>query len=129
MSYSIGYDKRLERWVGYGVPAICDHPGCNKEIHRGLSYVCGNDLYGGSDGCGLHFCESHLETYYEINKETQDEEALFEGNQVCKACGTFKDSFTPKPDTEEWANHMLTDSTWQEWRDENPEKVDQMKAA
>jgi len=56
MSWAIGYDTRWQRDVGYGVPAWCDHPGCEAEIDRGLSYVCGNEPYGGD-----HECEAILE--------------------------------------------------------------------
>lgn len=63
MGYSIGYDENWKRDIGYGVPAICDHPGCGKAIDRGLSYVCGG-MGGGQYGCGLFFCEEHL--YYGI---------------------------------------------------------------
>ena len=36
MSWSIGYDDNWDRDIGYGVPAYCDHPGCNEEIDRGF---------------------------------------------------------------------------------------------
>jgi hypothetical protein len=35
-----GFDKQ-GRPIGYVHEAYCDHPGCNKKIDRGLSYVCG----------------------------------------------------------------------------------------
>ena len=28
MGWSIGYDEKWQRDIGYGVPAICDYPGC-----------------------------------------------------------------------------------------------------
>jgi hypothetical protein len=43
MGWSIGYDENWKRDIGYGVPAVCDHPKCNKIINRGLSYVCGGE--------------------------------------------------------------------------------------
>ena len=43
MDWSYGYDKRLKRDIGYGVPAICDDPECEREIDRGQSCVCGGD--------------------------------------------------------------------------------------
>jgi hypothetical protein len=46
MSWAIGYDGRWKRDIGYGVPAYCDHPGCNEEIDRGLAHVCGGEPYG-----------------------------------------------------------------------------------
>ena len=35
MGWSLGYDGRWKRDIGYGVPAVCDFPGCNEEIDRG----------------------------------------------------------------------------------------------
>jgi len=52
MGWSIGFDSRWNRDIGYGVPAYCDHPKCNEEIDRGLAYVCcGEQPYGGEHGC------------------------------------------------------------------------------
>lgn len=31
--------------------------------------------------------------------------------------------FDPKPDTEEWIHHKMTDESWAEWRKENVEKL------
>lgn len=61
MGWSLGYDDRWKRDIGYGVPAYCDQPGCTEEIHRGLAYVCGSHPFGGDRGCGLYFCGSHME--------------------------------------------------------------------
>jgi hypothetical protein len=47
MGWSIGYDSKWKRDIGYGVPAPCDLPGCDKEIDRGLAFVCGTEPYGG----------------------------------------------------------------------------------
>jgi len=101
MGWSIGFDSHWHRDIGYGVPAICDHPDCNREIHRGLSYVCGGEPYGGEDGCGLFFCGEHL---YALPP-------------VCFRCAEGKDPFDPKPDTEEWINHKMNDPSWAEWRE------------
>lgn len=113
MSWSIGFDSNWERDIGYGVPATCDHPDCDKEIDRGLSYVCGGEPYGGEHGCGLYFCSGHL-AYDEI-----DDRYI----QKCDCCLEEKEPFTPKPDTQEWIKWKLTDESWQQWRDENPEEV------
>lgn len=114
MGWSIGYDDKWERDIGYGVPAICDHPDCNKEIDRGLSYVCGGEPYGGEHGCGLYFCQEHL-AYREI------EDSFI---QVCDRClNDVFPPFTPKQDIKEWIKHKLTHESWKEWRDENPDKV------
>lgn len=105
MSWAIGYDEHWNRDVGYGVPATCDHPGCGQEIDRGLSYVCGGEPHGGEEACGLFFCESHG------------------GGYQCARCADGAEPFAPTPDTRAWMQHKLTDSSWQQWRDENPEEV------
>lgn len=48
------------RAIGYGVEAICDFPGCDEEIDRGLGYCCGSmHDSANDDGCGKYFCEKH----------------------------------------------------------------------
>lgn len=111
MGWSIGYDENWKRDIGYGVPAVCDHPECNKKIDRGLGHVCGGAPYGGEDGCGLFFCGDHLYIY----------------RNQCERCSDGKDPFVPKPDVQEWIDWKLTDSSWQEWRDKNPEWVQRHK--
>lgn len=59
MSWAVGYNEHWQRDIGYGVPSICDHPGCDKEIDRGFDFVCGLPPYG-ENGCGLYFCNKHL---------------------------------------------------------------------
>ena len=109
MGWSIGYDFSWKRDIGYGVPAICDHPACSVEIDRGLSYVCGQEACGGDKGCGLYFCEDHL--FFSEHDEDP---------RMCEPCCNNDDAFDPKPDTNEWINWKLTDESWQKWRDENP---------
>ena len=47
------------RLIGYTHEAICDYPGCKKEIDRGLSYACG-DMHGEDEiSCERYFCEEH----------------------------------------------------------------------
>ena len=104
MGWSIGYDERWKRDVGYGVPSICDQPGCGMEIDRGLGYVCGGEPFGGESGCGLFFCDRH-------------------GAFHCHH-GTLK----PTPDTPLWTEHKLTHESWQKWRGENPEEVSALLA-
>lgn len=107
MSWAVGFDSHWQRDIGYGVPSICDHPRCNEEINRGLSYVCcGQEPYGGDKGCGLYFCGKHRN---------------FEGK--CSRCRNYKLPFTPKPDTAEWINHKATDPSWAEWRAEQAASV------
>ena len=46
------------RPIGYAWPAVCDYPGCDRRIDRGLGYVCGT-MHGGEDGCGRYYCDTH----------------------------------------------------------------------
>lgn len=121
MGWSIGYDSTWKRDIGYGVPACCDHPGCTAEIDRGLSYVCGGEPYGGDHGCGLYFCQSHLRSAGKRRDHAQ----------VCDRCmkGRGSTSFAPSPDHPDWIAWKLTDESWQQWRDENPEQVAALRAA
>lgn len=115
MSWSIGYDAKWKRDIGYGVPAFCDHPDCNAEIDRGLSHVCGGEPYGGEHGCGLYFCGEHLNHYNEVT--------------VCERCGmNHTEPFKPKPEHPDWIKHKLTDESWHQWRDENPEEMCRLSA-
>lgn len=122
MSWSIGHDDRWKRDIGHGVPSICDHPGCGKEIDRGLAYVCGSEPQGGERGCGLYFCEEHL-TYV-------DRERLRGAGQLCDRCyPRIRKPFVPTPDIQEWIDHKLTDESWADWRAENPDEVRQLESA
>lgn len=113
MGWSIGFDKNWNRDIGYGVPAICDHPKCNEEIDRGIAYVCGGELYGGDKGCGLFFCYKHL--FFGRSKESP---------QLCKRCFNYCKSFyKPKPDIKEWINFKMTDPSWETWRKINAPEI------
>lgn len=134
MGWEIGYDHRWRRDIGYGVPAICDHPDCNEKIDRGLGSVCGGDPYGGEDGCGLFFCGEHLlydfdeddgvsqETIRDGSGEVIEQKRSWRGPfcERCLAHSSMSDEgpqpFTPKPDIEEWVQHKATDPSWAEWR-------------
>lgn len=124
MSWSIGLSSRYQRDVGYGVPCTCEHPGCIEEIDRGLSYVCGGMHDGGEHGCGLYFCEKHLQ-YHPI--DVAEDEYV----QLCEACRVSTDEnsfwFDPKPDHPYWELFKLTNKSWCEWREENELKVKQMR--
>lgn len=113
MGWSLGYDKNWERDIGYSVPAYCDHPGCNEEIDRGLSYVCCNQQpYGGEDGCGLYFCEKHRGA-----------------DGKCARCSAGKPPYQPKDEHPEWVWHKLTDPSWDTWRRENHADLSAMLAS
>lgn len=105
MGWSIGWDEHWKRDIGYGVPAWCDHPDCNEVIDRGLSYVCGNEPYGGNAGCGLYFCGKHqLDGWQRCERCAQDDEEV--------------SPFEPKPDHSDWIKHKATHPSWAKWRAE-----------
>jgi hypothetical protein len=114
MGWQVGFDSRWNRDIGYGVPAECDHPGCEAPIDRGLAYVCGGQPYGGEHGCGLYFCSGHL--LVGLDREMR-------GVQQCERCADGEPPFDPTPDTAEWMEWKLTEESWGPWRDENPETV------
>jgi len=121
MSWAVGYDTNWSRWVGYGVPATCDHPGCGARIDRGLAYVCGDGPFGGSGyiegydedggcgGCGLYFCDEHL------GLNPADEQRV-----LCERCSLDEKPFEPTPDLTEWLRHMLYHGSWGRWREDHP---------
>lgn len=115
MGWSLGYDNRHHRDIGYGVPAECDLPSCKAEIDRGLAYVCGSDPYGGEYGCGLYFCETH----FNYRKPRGADRTI----QLCPRCYSYKAYYNPKPDHPTWKKHKLKDKSWAEWRKNNPEEV------
>lgn len=111
MSWAVGFDARWKRDIGYGVPAVCDHPECAKEISRGLSYVCcDGQPYGGERGCGLYFCYVHC---------TWD-------SHQCERCEAGAEPFEAKPDVPQWVEWKLTDDSWAEWRAENPSRLEEL---
>lgn len=114
MGWSIGYDEGWKRDIGYGVPAWCDHPECDKEIDRGLSFVCGGEPYGGQHGCGLYFCEDHR-----MHDNC--------GAPTCERCAATLEPFKPKPDHPVWMLHKLTDDSWAKWRELHPHAVISMR--
>lgn len=68
------------RPIGYAADATCDHDGCNKKIHRGLSYACG-DMHGETEhGCEKYFCEEHLSG---VVDEGGDDGRVF---HICAEC-------------------------------------------
>lgn len=110
MGWSLGYDENWKRDIGYGVPSMCDHPGCGTLIDRGISHVCGYQPYGGERGCGLFFCAKHLTPFAHL----------------CERCEEGKDPFTPTIDTEEWTRHKATHPSWAKWREEQTRERETM---
>ncbi|KEF04633.1 MULTISPECIES: hypothetical protein [Streptomyces] len=39
---------------------MCEEPGCEKQIDRGLAYLCGETPGDDEYGCGGYFCGEHL---------------------------------------------------------------------
>jgi len=100
MGWSLGYDTKWHRDIGYGVPAYCDAPKCNAEIDRGLSFVCGaEEPCGGENGCGLYFCSAHKYFHH-----FRDGTIGF----FCKRCITHKPPYEPKPEHPRWLRWKLT---------------------
>lgn len=123
MGWSIGYDARWKRWIGYGVPCFCDAPGCSEEIDRGLAFVCGGEPYGGEHGCGLFFCAAHRHSH------TFGRGRNAETVEVCARCDHHRLPYKPKPEHSDWVHHLLTDSSWAKWRSEYPREVCELTAA
>lgn len=113
MSWAVGTDIHgRHRFIGYGVPAHCDYPGCESRINRGLAHACGGDNFG--DWCGLHFCAVHLVPVLG---------GAHDGAQVCQRCAAGQPAFTPSREALEWVEFLLEDATWEAWRHQNPEWV------
>ena len=115
MGWSVGFDAKQNRFVGYGVPAVCEHPKCHDLIDRGLSHVCGGEPFGGETGCGLYFCERHLKYSTRLPQP------------VCDQCLTGAAPFPMKPERQQWLRHLLEDSSWAQWRAEHPREVERIK--
>lgn len=137
MGWSLGGPDEHGRFVGYGVPAFCDHPDCAEEIDRGLAYVCGNqEPFGGEHGCGLYFCENHRDGwgYCErcspyvphFNDDYPDDEDREHDEELPDVPRDWS-SFEPKPEHPRWIAHLLFDKSWAQWRKENPAKVKELK--
>ena len=116
MSWAVG--ENGDRFIGYGVPAYCDHPGCGAEIDRGLSHVCGDAPRGGEHGCGLYFCDNHR-GYDSAESDMPSR---------CQRCATNQEPFEPTPEHPDWLRHVLTDDSWAEWRAENPDAAARYRA-
>jgi hypothetical protein len=115
-----------DRYAGYGVPAYCEHPDCNKEIDRGVSFACGGEPRS-EYGCDLYFCGKHLQ-YKEFNVEDAEANGYDpDGAFVCERCEKSKEEFPYKPEHPEWVYHLLNHESWEEWRNNNPEKVAELK--
>lgn len=86
-------EDNLGRPIGYAHKGICDHPDCEAEIDRGLSYACGGMHGDDEHSCEGYFCYAHL-----VFAELSDGERV----QLCEACtgiaeanGDLADEETP----------------------------------
>ena len=120
MGYQV-YEVGGDRWGGYGVPAICEHPDCNEEIDRGMAHACGGEPFSEYGGCDRYFCGKHL-VWHCFNTGNKEREC----KEVCERCNKYKEPFPYKPETQKWIDHLLTDESWAEWRKENPRKVEEL---
>lgn len=129
MGYSVYFSDKNNRWQGYGVPAYCDHPDCNNVIDRGIGYVC-CDNQNHSASCGGFYCELHrYQMVYEDEiQDMSDEELNGLGIDSREERSQEDDGIiccTHKPieskEHPDWLNHVLTDDSWDEWRNKNPE--------
>lgn len=93
--------------LGNDVPAICTHPDCDTQVHRGIVHICGMDPAGAGVGCGLHFCGPHL----------------VGPDQTCERCAVGDPPFSPKEIVPEFPEWRMTGAGWEEWRKNNPELV------
>lgn len=120
-----------DRWGGYGVPAVCEHPGCDEEIDRGMSFACGGEPFS-EYGCDRYFCGKHrmCKGWDAENgrwcRHRNDCECEF--IEVCERCAKNKPPFPYKPEVKEWVDHLLKDESWAEWRKNNPKKVKALKS-
>lgn len=129
MGYQVYRDiEGHDRWAGYGVPAECDMPDCKEEIDRGLGYKCE------AHGHYVLLLDGEVIEYERFDDEPDAEEEWVEaagcGLYFCgkhEAPTSAHAGVTPKPDTAEWVQHMLTDDSWERWRTENPELIPAMR--
>jgi hypothetical protein len=128
----MGYQVYLvgKRYGGYGVPAYCEHPNCNEEIDRGMSYACAGEPFS-ELGCDRYLCSKHLK--YECWKQDGTADKCdHEGKcacacvEVCERCAKGEPPFDYKPEHPTWVKHVLTDKSWALWRKENPEEVQEL---
>ena len=120
-----------KRWGGYGVPSLCEHPECNKEIDRGISFACGGEPFS-EHGCDRYFCENHRYSWaWDSEKEKRcehEDDCDCEYVEVCKRCYEGEEPYPYKPERPNWIKHLLTDDSWAKWRKENKKEVLEMQS-
>lgn len=107
MGWAVGWDARLQRFRGYGVPAFCDVKDCRNEIDRGLGYIAepggvgdGDDDFDDTADGAVFTCHEH--GYEDVHPGDRS------------------------PEHPDWIAHVSADDTWGKWRDENPEILARM---
>ena len=133
MWYAV-YDIWNDRFGGYWVPAICEHPDCNKEIDRWMRYACWWEPFS-EYWCDRYFCEEHTKfvtfdkDWKIVSDEDYDEEKEdeYETKQICFRCAEWKEPYPYKPENKEWIKFLINEYSWQEWRDKNPEILEKYK--
>lgn len=122
--------RNWNRWAGYWVPAYCEHPDCNKEIDRWMSYACWWEPFS-EYWCDRYFCEEHMD-FLAINQDGEvvkdedyeiEKEDSYEFIEWCERCKEWKDPFPYKQEHPNWLKHILTDESWEEWRNNSPKEV------
>lgn len=101
-SYGIGpAGRHAGEEIGYGVDAICDEPGCDTRIDRGLAYACG-DQHGSSDtSCGGYFCATHLYST-DIGQRCEPCADENDARAICEAVGADLNAAPIQPPTQGW---------------------------
>jgi hypothetical protein len=82
----------VERECGYYWRALCDQPGCENVIDRGLAYLCGQGPGETEFGCGRYFCGDHM------GYRTYGRGAAAEHVQNCKRCQRGRAPYPMKAD-------------------------------
>jgi len=124
MWYSV-YEIWNNRFWGYWVSTICEHPDCNKEIDRWMSYACWWEPFS-EKWCDRYFCEKHtnyveFDSMWDMIKEESKEDK--QGNEcypLCERCAKNEEPFNYKPESKEWLEHIISDESWEIWREKNP---------
>ena len=56
-------------------------------------------------------------------KNTRDKRRIYQFVECCERCKKQEEPFPYKQEHPEWLEHILNDDSWEEWRNNNPQKV------
>lgn len=90
------YERDDGRMGGYNVEAVCDAAGCDAQIDRGMSYLCGRGPSEEEWTCGDCFCTDHLH-----HSRTND------AGQLCSECWKQQERVL-----NENAEHLFSGARW-----------------